>query len=83
MKCIVLFNKLKNIRTTLSRAATYYIVGAPDGLKDKLNKVNPGDYIVMTPGEYNGPVDITRSGSADQPISLYAMDNAFIKSSDG
>ncbi|RNA13921.1 hypothetical protein BpHYR1_014974, partial [Brachionus plicatilis] len=36
---------LFDIFLTLSRTATYYIVGAPDGLKDKLNKVNPGDYI--------------------------------------
>ncbi|MBZ5740221.1 right-handed parallel beta-helix repeat-containing protein [Nocardioides mangrovi] len=45
-------------------------VTGPDELADALADAEPGDEILLGPGTYDGPFGITRSGTADAPITL-------------
>jgi hypothetical protein len=45
-------------------------VTGPDDLADALADAEPGDQILLGAGTYDGPFEITRSGTAQDPITL-------------
>lgn len=53
-------------------------VGSANELTDALNSVNPGDTIQLRDGSYAGVFESTRSGTADQRITLTGSKNAIL-----
>jgi hypothetical protein len=68
----------------LACAVTVFIVGAPEvyarqigpaaNLCAEMNRLNPGDELVLLPGRYRGPCSIRKGGVSGRPVVIRSSD---------